>query len=195
MKSQKLRLRVLCEDALQRGFVERLADRWEIGPRQRDINAAPAARGSGAQYVLDHYVELVNLWRSQRHDENVGALVMIDGDEKGIQRRQQELAAKLREAGKPALDPGDPRFVIIVPCWHIETWIAWLCGHRPIDEQTRYKPARSQQGSHVGRLIENGDYSARLAVKTWTPAASDEAIYVPSLTCARQELRRLGVTV
>lgn len=194
MKSRRLRLRVLCEDALQRGFVERLADIWDIGPRQRDINAAPAARGSGAQYVLDHYVELVNLWRSQRHDENVGALVVIDGDEKGIQRRQQELAAKLREAGKPAIDPGDPRFVVLVPCWHIETWIAWLCGHRPIDERTRYK-ASDPHGRDVGRRIESREYSARLAADSWTPSASDEGLHVPSLASARQDLRRLGVTV
>jgi len=194
MKSPRLRLFVLCEDALQRGFVERLADRWEIGPRQRDIDAAPAARGSGAQYVLDHYVELVTRWRSQRHDENVGALIMIDGDEKGIQRRQQEFAAKLRAAGKPPIDPGDPRFVVIVPCWHIETWIAWLCGQRPIDERTRYK-ASDPRGGDVGRMIESGAYSPRLAVKSWTPPASDEALHVPSLAAARQELRRLGVTV
>lgn len=194
MQSRRLRLRVLCEDSLHRGFVERLADRWQVGPRQRSIDAAPAAHGSAARYVLDHFVEFVRLWRSQTHDENVGALVMIDGDERGMTRRRQELAERLRAAGDPALDPADPRFVIVVPCWHIETWVAWLCGHRSVDERTRYKTA-DPQGRDVGRMIEDGSYSPRLAVRSWTPPDADEGSHVPSLANARQELRRLGVAV
>lgn len=195
MRSPRLRLLVLCEDALQRGFIERLADRWEIGPRQRQINAAPAALESAAGYVLDNFVPFVDRWRSQRHDENVGAIVVIDGDEKGLQTRHHDLAVKLRAAGKPALDPRDPRFVILVPCWHIETWIAWLCGHRPVDERTRYKATHSTQGREVARMIERGVYSARLAAASWAPPAADEADHVPSLAAARGELRRLGVGV
>ncbi|WP_437726413.1 hypothetical protein [Sorangium sp. So ce861] len=54
MKKRR-RLYVLCEDALQQRFVERLADRWGIGPRQRKIDASPKARGSAAQYVIERY--------------------------------------------------------------------------------------------------------------------------------------------
>lgn len=194
MNRRRLRLRVLCEDALQQGLVERLADRWQIGPRQRHIDASPAARGSAARYVLDHFVDFVRTWRAHSHDENVGALVVIDGDERGLAHRRQELAERLRTAGEGPLDPTDPRFVIIVPCWHIETWIAWLYGHRPVDEHTRYKSA-DPHGRDVGRLIESGAYSPRLAAQAWTPPAADEASHVPSLTSARQELRRLGVAV
>ena len=150
MQSRRLWLRVLCEDSLHRGFVERLADRWQVGPRQRSIDAAPAAHGSAAKYVLDHFVEFVRLWRSHTHDENVGALVMIDGDERGMPRRRQE--------------------------------------------RTRYKAA-DPQGRDVGRLIEDGSYSPRLAVRSWTPPDADEGSHVPSLADARQELRRLGVAV
>jgi len=187
-------LLILCEDSLQQEFIERLADRWTIGPRQRTILTAPASRGSGAQFVLDQFVRFVRRWRSMRHDENVGALVVIDGDEKGMSRRRQDLAELLAAAEEPALELDDPRFAVLVPCWHIETWIAWLCGHRPVDQHTRYKAA-DPQGAVVGRRIESREYSARLAVKAWTPPAPDEAVHIPSLSFARQELRRLGVGV
>ena len=193
MNSQRLRLLILCEDQLHQAFVERLADRWEVGPRQRKVKAAPHARGSAAQFVLDNFVGFVKSWRSQ-HDANVGGLVVIDGDEHGLARRRQQLIAKLAEAGEPSLDRGDPRFAILIPCWHIETWIAWLCGHRPVDEQTCYKP-EDPRGSEVGRRIKRGEYSARMAVKAWTPARGDEVEHVPSLDASRAELRRLGVAV
>lgn len=193
MDSRKLRLHVLCEDKLHQNFVERLADRWGIGYWQRTIQASPHARGSAAQFVLDNFVGFVKSCRSH-HDANVAGLVVIDGDEHGLQRRRQQVNDLLRGAGEPALDPGDSRFAMIAPCWHIETWIAWLCGHRPIDETTRYKPQDSL-GSEVSRKIKKGDYSARLAVKSWTPPRSDEAVHVPSLATSREELRRLGVAV
>lgn len=192
MAGQRLRLLILCEDSLHREFIERLADRWDIGPRQRTVLTAPAAQGSGAKFVLDQFVEFVRRWRSMRHDGNVGAIVAIDGDERGVLRRHQEFAALLKAAGEPALDPEDQRFAFMIPCWHIETWIAWLCGHRPVDEQTSYKPG-DPRGAAVAYKINSREYSARLAVKDWTPAAPDESVHVPSLVAVRQEFRRLGV--
>lgn len=193
MNSQRRRLHVLCEDSLHREFIERLADRWGIGKRQIEVDAAPVAEASAAKYVLDHFVEFVRYWRSKNHDGNVIAIVVIDGDEKGILRRRQEFVALLKGAGEPAIEPDDPRFAVVVPCWHIETWVAWLCGHRPVDEQTRYKVA-DPQGASVARRIKSREYSARLAAKSWTPPHADEPSRVPSLANARQELRRLGVS-
>ena len=194
MANPRLRLLILCEDSLQQEFIERLADRWAIGPRQRTVQTAPAAQGSGAKFVLDRFVEFVKFWRSLRHDGNVGAIVVIDGDEKGVLRRRQEFVALLRAAGESALNPNDPRFVVVIPCWHVETWIAWLCGHRPVDERTSYKPG-DPHGAAVAYKIKSREYSARLAAKSWTPPAVDEAVHLPSLASARQELRRLGVPV
>lgn len=193
MTSGRLRLHILCEDRLHRRFIERLADRWKIGPRQRTIQAAPAARGSAAGFVLEHFVEAVRLWRAERHDLNVKLLVVIDGDEVGYQRRMQRLSQLLADGGLAALSPTDPGAAILVPTWHIETWIAWLCGHRPIDETTRYKPG-DPAGAAVGRLIESDVHSVRRAVDAWLPAASDETSHVPALTRGRAELRRLGLS-
>ncbi len=192
MKSRRRRLHVLCEDELHQRFVERLADRWHIGPRQRRVDASPSARGSASQYVLTHYAAAVKRWRAESHDANVGLLVVVDGDEHGLAARRRQLAEALKGAGMAAVEPSDP-VAVVVPTWHIETWIAWLCGHRPIDERTRYKPD-DVVGGAVGRRIRSGEYTPQRAVDAWTPPASDEAAHVPALTDARRELAdRLAV--
>lgn len=190
LKSKRIRLNVLCEDSMHVRFVRRLAsDRWKMDPRQVVEFAAPRAKGSKSQYVLDNVVDAVRDLTARSHDPNVKLLIVIDGDEVGLQRRRQQIAERLAVAGLTPLDPSDPRSAILVPCWHMETWIAWLCGHRPIDESTRYKPADGP----VGRLIAGGEYSVRRAVAAWLPAASDEHEHVPSLPRGRDELRRLGL--
>ncbi|UQA56242.1 hypothetical protein [Polyangium aurulentum] len=137
-------------------------------------------------------MKAVKRWRAERHDANVGLLVVIDGDEQGLARRRQELAKKLKDADMAPIAPSDP-VAIVVPCWHIETWIAWLCGHRPVDERTRYKDDEAA-GREVARKIKGGEYSPRRAADAWTPPAPGEETHVPALTDARSELlRRLGV--
>ncbi|WP_437726414.1 hypothetical protein [Sorangium sp. So ce861] len=121
----------------------------------------------------------------------MGLLVVVDGDEHGVARRRQQLAQKLKDSKLEPIAPSDP-VAIVVPTWHIETWIAWLCGHRPVDEQTRYKED-DEAGCVVGRKIERGEYSPQRAVDAWTPPAADEEAHAPSLTEARREVRRLGV--
>jgi hypothetical protein len=180
-----VRLYILCEDDRQKQFVERLAERWGFDRRHRWIDAAPKA-DNASQYVLDHYVDAVNRWRRASHDQQVYLLVMIDGDEQGMAARKRQFEQQLRAAN---VDPADPqRTALLVPTWHIETWIAWLCGHRPIDEVTRYKR------DEVDRKIEAGDYSPKRAVEAWTPVAADEAAHVPALADARREVARLGLS-
>lgn len=178
-----MRLYVLCEDDLQKRFVERLAERWGFDRRHRSIDAAPKA-DNASQYVLDHYVDAISRWRRASHDRHVYLLVMIDGDEHGVVARRRQLEQVLSAAG---VDPADPsRTATLIPTWHIETWIAWLCGHRPIDEATRYKR------DEVDRKIKDGDYSPKRAVEAWTPAAENEPALVPALVDARREAARLG---
>jgi len=186
-RSDRTRLHILCEDPLTVDFAKRIADRWGIGDRQRRIFSAPKARGSAEQYVRAHYVEIVDRWRAQRH-ENVILLVIIDGDNQGVDRRRRELADALRKAKRAKLRPSDP-VAILVPTWHIETWIAWLSGHRPLDEHTRYN-GRDAAGLDVHRNIERGEYSPKRAIAAWSPPSPDEATHVPSLADARAELKQ-----
>ncbi len=192
-KSQRRRLHVLCEDPLTVDFVERLAERFSIGRRELKIESSPASRGSAVAYVLDHYEDAVRRWRAARHrDERVGFIVVIDGDNRGIVQRREDLARKLRDAKLEPIGPSDP-VAILVPTWHVETWIAWLCGHRPLNEHTRYN-GRDAAGLDVHHKIERGKYTPKLAVDAWMRPAPDEGTHVPSLATARAELKqRLGV--
>lgn len=151
----------------------------------------PAARGTAAGYVLARYPDAVKRWRSASHDENVGLLVVIDGDEQGLLKRRQQLTEALKRAGVAPVEPSDP-VAVLTPTWHIETWIAWLCGHRPIDEQTRYK-ADDPAGREVARKIERGEYSPRQAAERWAPPGHGEETHVPALAAGRIEVQRLGV--
>lgn len=191
-KRQRLRLHILCEDRLTSQFVEYLADRWGIGPRQCRIDVSPEARGSGEQYVREHYVDAVDRWRAESHDASVALLVVIDGDKGGFTQRSQELAQLLRVAKRVPIGPKD-RVVLLVPTWHIETWIAWLCGHRPLNQGTRYN-GRDAAGMDVHRKLQKSEYTPKDAVDAWNPPAPDEPSHVPSLADARKELKqRIGV--
>lgn len=193
MRSPFRRLRILCEDHAHRTFAERLAKHLGLGEREMRIDVSPAARGSAASYVVAEFAAAVKRWRSARHgNEKIGLLVVIDGDKDGVVRRRNELANQLRDHGVEPLAPADP-VAIIVPTWHIETWIAWLCGHRPIDVQTRYN-GRDAAGLDVYHKLEQGTYTAKLALAAWDHPAPDESTFVPSLTDARAELaQRFGV--
>lgn len=187
-----MRLHVLCEDSLHQRFVERLAERWGIARHHCDIDAAPKGE-NGSAYVLANYPDAVRKLRMRSHDANVCLLVVIDGDREGLARRRRELASALEKAG---VDPVDPaRVAIVVPTRHIETWIAWLCGHRPIEESRRYKAntADDAEAREVGRAIERGEYSPRRAVDAWEPAMAEEGRHVPALTDARGEVGRIGL--
>ncbi|MRG90795.1 hypothetical protein [Polyangium spumosum] len=191
-KSQRFRLHVLCEDELHMNFVLRLADRYRIGEKYLFIDAPPKGIDDAKEYVLKEYVNIVDRWRSARHDENVGLLVVIDGDKEGVLRRRSELTRRLKSANRPPVAASDP-VAILVPTYSIETWIAWLCGHRPVSELQRYK-SDEPLGRDVARKIKDGVYTPKLALAAWTPPDPDEATHVPSLADARDELsRRLDV--
>jgi hypothetical protein len=115
-------------------------------------------------------------------------LIVIDGDKHGVAQRRLQLQQILRAENLQPIDPSDP-VAILVPTWHIETWIGWLCGHRPMNEQTRYN-GRDAADMDVHRRIEKQVYTAKLAVQAWNPPAHDEPTHVPSLTVARSELKQ-----
>jgi hypothetical protein len=116
----------------------------------------------------------------------IAFLVVIDGDNHGVLRRRNELLKRLRDSGAEPFAANDP-VAIIVPTWHIETWIAWLCGHKPIHEAQRYK-LDEPLGRDVARKMEAGEYSSRRAIDAWSSPSPDESTHVPSLTEARKEI-------
>ena len=64
-------------------------------------------------------------------------VVVIDGDNVGVQRRKESLAAACESAGvdNRALDGA---VTILAPTWNIETWLAYLGGERVDESKSDY---------------------------------------------------------
>ena len=81
MKNQRRRLYILCEDDLHRQFVERLADRWGIGPRQRKLKPDNAAGRAVARKIVDRdYTprRAVDAWTPPAPDEATHVPALTD---------------------------------------------------------------------------------------------------------------------
>jgi hypothetical protein len=82
-------------------------------------------------------------------------VVVVDGDDKGVERRLNELAGAC-QTENIAPRQNDDRVVIAVPTWNIETWLAYLSGS-DVDESRPDYPRLGRQRDcqpHVDRLTE-----------------------------------------
>src|SRR5678816_3410471 len=90
------RVRLLCEDRRTDRFLRRLCKRFDVFVLESDV--APAGIGDASLWVRKRYAACVELLRARRHQRNLGLIVAIDGDNKGLDRRKAELAAELEAA-------------------------------------------------------------------------------------------------
>jgi hypothetical protein len=118
------RVRLLCEDRRTDRFLGHLCKRFDVQVLASDV--APAGQGDASLWVRRRYASCVKLLREHRHQRNLGLIVAIDGDNKGVHARNIELAAELANAGVPPREE-DEAIAVFVPTWSIETWLALLC--------------------------------------------------------------------
>ena len=64
-------------------------------------------------------------------------VVVIDGDNVGVQRRKESLTAACVSAGVENR-PLDGSVTILAPTWNIETWLAYLGGERVNESKSDY---------------------------------------------------------
>jgi hypothetical protein len=117
---------------------------------------------------------------SKKNQPNLGFLVVVDGDNQGLDARKRETC------GEPDKRQTGDRIAICVPTWSVETWVCWLCGDKKVRENRSYKED-----------LRDAEYSKQVkqATETWEPVLEDERQNVPSLSDARGELARLpGMT-
>lgn len=131
-----VRFTVLVEDRMLERFVRECL--YALGVRRHEIRfqPSPAAQGSAKQWIDRQYPAQVRAHR--RHAaQNIALIVGTDADEHTVRQRIQRLDDALKAAG---LDPRSPheKIAILVPRWHIETWLLHLNGHA-VDEDTEYK--------------------------------------------------------
>lgn len=187
--SNGFRVRILCEDRLTERFLRKLCERF--GVHVLDVVIHPGPRGAASAWVSAQYPRLVQLRRSKKHQQNLGLLVHIDGDNVGLQARKVELDAKLC-AFVPQLDrrrPNEP-VAVFVPTWCIETWLLHLAGiaQPPETEKLKrgcvpdpaYRPALNELKADERSAIEK-------ASRAWPGTSSS------SLQDAATEARRIHI--
>ena len=132
---------VLCEDKQQSVFICRFLKREGID--NRDIREAflRGGKGSGAKWVLDRYSDEID---AARKHKKFRLVVMIDGDDKGVEVRLNQLAMRLNQRDQECGHRGfSPRtdvdcVAVFVPTRNIETWLYFLDGGDNVDESATY---------------------------------------------------------
>lgn len=172
-----IRVEVICEDPAQRAVAVALLESLGVDRRRIDVRVAPRGQGAASAWVTRRYPALLERARRVRnHQGRLGFLVVIDGDNRGFCGRIQELDAAAGSTRQP-----DERVAILVPSWSIETWVLWL-GCEDVTETQSLK-TRVRQPEVIAR--------APAAARAWASPKPKEAIQMPSLTAARDELERL----
>ena len=136
--NRSVRLVLLCEDRQHETFARRFLRHAGWNLRDLRVESSPQGRGSAEQYVRERFPEELQAVRA-KHAENVGLIVMVDGDDHGVAGRKSSLHRACVDRGIPPLDDGD-RVLVCVPTWNIETWLAFLQGETVVDETRRNYP-------------------------------------------------------
>lgn len=179
MGRREVRTVILYEDQEQECLLRRLVKRLGLRPERYEN-----CRNNVG--VLQRLGQEVDALRERSYQKNVGLVVMIDADNKGLQGRVTELLDRIARDASDGARRGGERIVLVVPAWEIENWYVHLCvpAARPIDETRDYKPTPEWR-----ELAKDLGAAAKRAVEAWAPEPGRAD--PPSLTAAREELGRL----
>lgn len=172
---------VLAEDRRQQRFIRYYLKRVygdTITPRLVEL---PGGRGSGEQWVREHYALEVQAYRSRSARASTALIVLIDSDRGDLDGRVRQLREALLQAHfAPRADA--EKIVHLIPKRNIETWVLCLDGG-PVDEQDDYT---REQG-----IDAKIPAAARTFFEWSRPHSSVPPHCVPSLHAAFPEVRRL----
>ena len=174
MAGDRVRIVLLCEDRAQERLLRpQCRRRWGRDPR---VIPLPAGKGSAEAWVRSQYAREVRLLRA-KGQENVGLIVVTDGDNVGVATRKAALATELQRASLDARSQ-EERIAICVPTWSIETWILGLNGTSGVVETVSYKSQRKPDATAV-----------KSAANAWP--GSPAGCRLPSFEDALGELARI----
>ena len=151
--SRNADLILLCEDQQHSAFITRFL--VEMGWNKRRIRVIPGPQGKGSaeKHVRENFPKELREYRGRRNRVHCNLAVMIDGDNLGVEGRIQQFDDECKNQG---VEPrtSDDKVAIFVPTWRIETWFAYLDGHK-VDEGCRSYPRLSRPRDckrHVEKL-------------------------------------------
>jgi len=134
--SRNVQLILLCEDRQHEAFARRFLEKAGWSTRRLRVEMAPPGRGSVEQFVRERFPTELSAYRANRHRVAQALVVVIDGDDKGVDARLNELAEACRSQSIPSRGDSD-HVALMVPTRNIETWFAYLDG-KTVDEVTEY---------------------------------------------------------
>ena len=102
---------------------------------------------------------------------------------RGIRRK---LDAALEDAGLKKRQPGE-KFCLIIPRWHIETWLVYLSGFET-DEEQRYKNDRRIKDVAYAAIAD--EFVRRY--RNWKQGNTTETT-LPAMIVAFEEMKRLDL--
>lgn len=146
---------VVCEDQQHETFARRFLDAMGLLTDQSRLRVErnPTGRGAADRFVRETYVTELDAGR--RTHVATTLLVLIDGDNVGVERRLRELDRACRQEGL-AVRSREDSVAIFIPTWNIETWLAYLEGEEVDEDVGDYPRLRrpSECGAHVRKLAE-----------------------------------------
>lgn len=152
--SKRVQLVVLCEDDQHETFIRRFLKQTRRNDHLLRVEKLQRNGGSGQAFVRRRFP--LELAEHRRRPVSQVLIVMVDGDERGVAARMNELESACRKLRPPVKFPEDGVFVV-VPTWRIETWLAYLEGEA-VDESRRDYPRlrghESDCAPHVDTLVE-----------------------------------------
>jgi hypothetical protein len=176
------RVRLLCEDRRTERFLRKLCKHFNVWVLESEV--APDGRGDASVWVRTRYASSVARLRSRRNQRNLGLIVAIDGDNRGVPARKEELAAELA-AMRVSPRADDEPIAIFVPTWSIETWLALLWGAENVTETEPLKNHRDFRN-----LWEDGTAEAT-AISSAVEAWRGDVAPLPSLADGYEEATRV----
>ena len=147
--SRRVQIVLLCEDQQQQAFARRFLQRTGWDTRSLRVEMAPKGEGSAEKYVRTRFPR--ELVEHRRRSVSRALIVMMDGDDRGVQRRVDELDAECRSQGCP-VRTSDEAVLVFIPTWNIESWISYL-GGQSVDEAKDDYP-RLPRARECGRQVQ-----------------------------------------
>jgi len=156
LSSRRVGLVILCEDKQQEVFCRKLLAemRWKLRRPPR-VLIAPGGKGSAKKYVLKNFPKELSEYRAKRNRVNTKLLVVIDGDELGVEKTLFNLSESCVKESVEFRKKNEA-VAIFVPTWNIETWLAYL-DNQTVDERNKHYPRLRKSGDcqkHAGILAE-----------------------------------------
>jgi hypothetical protein len=173
MSRPEVRVVVLCEDSAHDSFLV----------RHLKLRPGRFEKCGDSTSVLRRLGREVDALRSQKHQKNLGLVVCIDADDKGLSGRVAELKQRIEADARDGARVEGERIALLVPALEIENWYVHLCvpPARPIDEARDYKPSPEWR-----ELSKDLGAASRRAVDAWSPEPG--RIDPPSMAAARSEM-------